>query len=94
MSKNIIIPGIILLALSLTNCNSHSVTDMANLKVTKTDSLPLVFPDNKSDIIDKQLRYEAALKFAEQQLPSTLKEWEDYRTKLRNEVIKKAGVRD
>ncbi len=93
MSKNIIIPGIILLALGLTNCNSHSVTDIANLKVTKTDSLPLVFPDNKSDIIDRQLRYEAALKFAEQQLPSTLKEWAVYRTKLRNEVINKANVR-
>ena len=94
MSKKIVILGLILFALTLTNCNSHSVTDMVNLEVTKTDSLPLVFPDNKSDIIDKQLRYEAALKFAEQQLPSTMKEWEDYSTKLRNEVINKAGVRD
>jgi hypothetical protein len=93
MSNSIIIPGIILLALGLTNCNSHPVTDMANLKGSKTDSLPLVFPDNKADIIDKQLRYEAALKFAEQRLPSTMQEWEGYRTKLRNEVINKAGVR-
>lgn len=93
MSRYINVPGVILLALTLTNCNSHSLTDMANLKVTGTDSLPLVFPENKSDIIDRQLRYEASLKFSEQQLPATMKEWEVYRTKLRSEVINKAGVR-
>ena len=59
---------------------------------TKTDSLPLVFPANQSDITDKSLRYEAAMKFAENQLPRTAKEWEEYRIKLRNEVILKAGV--
>ena len=93
MSKRILILGISLLTLISGSCDRNPVTVQAPFQVETTDTLPLVFPDNKSDIIDKQLRYEAALKFAEQQLPSTLKEWEDYSTKLRNEVIKKAGVR-
>jgi hypothetical protein len=92
MSKNFITAGIILIGLAFTNCSSRAVTDMANLKSTMTDSLPLVFPDNKSDIIDKQLRYEASLKFSENQLPGSLKEWEQYSVKLRNEVMKAAGV--
>ena len=93
MSKRILILGISLLALISGSCDRNPVTVQAPFQVETTDTLPLVFPDNKSDIIDKQLRYEAALKFAEQQLPSTMNEWEDYSTKLRDQVIKKAAVR-
>jgi hypothetical protein len=92
MNKNIVIIGIYLFALPLGTCKSRTETVLSNYKVVPTDSLPVVFPENKSDLIDKQLRYEAALRFAEHQLPGTMKEWEEYRVKLRNEVITRAGV--
>jgi hypothetical protein len=92
MRKFIIILGISLFSLACSHCSTNTGSDRSTLKVESTDSLPLVFPVNKSDLIDKKLRYEAALKFAEHQLPGTLKEWEVYGIKLREEVIKKAGV--
>jgi hypothetical protein len=57
-----------------------------------TDSLPAVLPKNHADLIESELRYEAELKFGEHQLPNNLKEWEKYRTQLKSEIIKKAGV--
>ncbi len=92
MRKNIVITGICLFALTFNNCNSNKGTGQLNYKVAPTDSLPLVLPLNKSDLLDRQLRYEASIRFAEHQLPRTIKEWEDYKVKLRSEVVKKAGV--
>lgn len=92
MRKNIVITGIFLYILIFSNCTTNEGPYQLNTRITPTDSLPPVFPENKSDLTDKELRYEAALKFAEHQLPGTLKEWDVYRTKLREEVIKKAGV--
>ena len=74
------------------NCRQASTTDLSTRNVEPTVSLPLVFQGNESDLTDKKLRYEAALKFSENQLPASKKELEIYRTNLRNEVIKKAGV--
>jgi hypothetical protein len=79
--------------LAFSNCTSNIRPGEFSSNFSPTDSLPLVLPLNKSDLIDRQLRYEAAMKFAQLQLPSTIKEWEVYRTKLRNEVIKKANIR-
>jgi len=82
MDKQIFMLCLVIFALIFSKCNTKNGRDHLTFQVEPTDTLPLVFPDNKSDIIDKQLRYEAALKFAEQQLPSTMTEWEDYSTKL------------
>ena len=92
MNKNIIIAVMTFIVVTFSNCNTNAVTDMSVFNVGPTDSLPFVLPANKSDLIDKQLRYEAALRFSEQQLPGTLKEWETYRINLKNAVISKAGV--
>jgi hypothetical protein len=92
MNRNFTIPGIGIIAILSATCNNHTVSDKAATQVTKTDSLPIVFPANHSDIVDKSLRYEAALQFAENELPATLNEWEAYSTNLRNQVILKAGV--
>jgi hypothetical protein len=56
------------------------------------DSLPLVLAPNRADLIEGRLRHEAMLKFAEHKLPDNPKEWEAYRAKLKNEILKKAGV--
>lgn len=56
------------------------------------DSLPMVFPKNHSDMIENRLRSEAAIRFSVNQLPSDLKEWETFKLKLKNEIIRKAGV--
>jgi hypothetical protein len=92
MGKNIVITGICLFALTFSNCNSKNGTGHLNYAVAPTDSLPLVLPFNKSDLLDRELRYEASIRFAEHQLPGTMKEWEEYKVKLRSEVVKKAGV--
>ena len=57
-----------------------------------TDSLPTVLTQNRSDIIGSKLKNESFLRFAQHQLPKTKQEWGNYRTHLRNEIIKKAGV--
>ena len=92
MSKRIFILVISLLTLASVSCDRHPVTVQAPSKITPTDSLPLVFPANKSDLIDKKLRFEASLKFAEHQLPFNLEEWEAYKVSLRNEIIRKASI--
>jgi hypothetical protein len=92
MNKNIVITGLCLFALAFSNCNHNKGTGQLNFKVAPTDSLPLVLPLNKSDLIDVALRHEASVRFAVHQLPGTIREWEEYKTKLRSEIVKKAGV--
>jgi hypothetical protein len=60
--------------------------------VENPDSLPLVLPENHADLIAGKLRNEALLKFSQHRLPDNLKEWEEYRVNLKNEIIKKACV--
>ena len=74
------------------DCKRASAADMSIRNVAPTVNIPQVFQGNETDITAKKLRYEAALKFSENQLPATKMELEIYRTNLRNEVIKKAGV--
>jgi dienelactone hydrolase len=57
-----------------------------------SDSLPSVFPSGHSDIIGSKLKHEAVMKFAEIQLPENQGEWETYRIKLRNEILKNTGA--
>lgn len=84
--------GLFLAVALLPQCKRSAVTGRSDIAVSVTDSLPDVFPGNGPDLIDKKLRHEAAVRFLENQLPNTLKEWEEYRVRLRNEVIRKAGV--
>jgi hypothetical protein len=56
------------------------------------DSLPNVLTQNHADLLGSKLKREAFLRFAEYQLPKTQQEWKIYKTHLRNEIIKKAGV--
>jgi dienelactone hydrolase len=56
------------------------------------DSLPSVFPVNHPDLIACKLKNEAIIKYCENQLPDNLIEWESYRIKLKNEIIRKSGA--
>lgn len=60
--------------------------------ISASDSLPSVFTGGHPDILGIKLKHEAVMKFAEFQLPDKQEEWESYRIKLRNEIIKKTGV--
>ena len=63
-----------------------------NSAINPADSLPLVLPANKSDLVENKLRNEAYIKFATHQLPENLKEWDEYKCKLRKTIIAKTGV--
>ena len=56
------------------------------------DSLPEALAKNHADLFASRLRFNALSKFAINELPNNLKEWEKYRTKLKTEIIGKAGV--
>lgn len=58
----------------------------------KTDSLPYVLPRNHADLLEGKLRLEAMIKFGVNQLPDNLKDWEAYRVKLKDEIIRKTGT--
>jgi hypothetical protein len=92
MRKSVLMLCLGLIAISFHDCRRTAATGNSVSPVMVSDSLPDVFPGNRSDLTDKKLRHEAAVKYYENQLPGTLKEWEEYRSRLRNEVIKKAGV--
>jgi Acetyl xylan esterase (AXE1) len=92
MRKYIITVCISLTVILFNSCSSSTGGDRFALQNQKTDSLPDVMTENRSDLIAVKLKHEASLRFSEHQLPATLKEWEVYRVQLRNEVISKAGV--
>src|SRR2546423_1354607 len=56
------------------------------------DSLPNVLTENHEDLVGSRLKNEAFLRFVQHQLPKTKREWENYRSHLREEIIRKAGV--
>jgi len=56
------------------------------------DSLPNVLTENRGDILGSRLKNDAFLRFVQHQLPKTKTEWENYRSQLRREIIRKAGV--
>ncbi len=92
MRRYVIIFCLGLFTLMFRNCTSSMGGDRPSGQYRKTDSLPDVLTENRSDLIAIKLKHEASLKFSEHQLPATLKEWEAYRVQLRDEVIRKAGV--
>ncbi|MET6997548.1 alpha/beta hydrolase family protein [Chitinophaga defluvii] len=62
--------------------------------VSSIDSsrLPAVFTDAPMDIINLQLKQQAALAFQMHQLPQTRQEWEVLRTQLKATVLRKTGA--
>lgn len=66
--------------------------DRFALPAENTDSLPAVLTKNHADLIESKLRLDAVMKFPEHQLPQNLSEWEQFRVKLKNEILKKARV--
>ncbi len=92
MNKIIITIALSFSVLSFSGCNNNKKTEQADFHVVRIDSLPEVLPSNKSDLTDKRLRLEAALKYAENELPLTRDEWNDHKAILRNRIMSKAGV--
>jgi hypothetical protein len=77
----------------LTSLSAHAIgTDLPGCFAGSNDSLPLVLPKNHSDLTESRLRNEAFIRFGVNQLPVSLKDWETYRIKLKNEIIRKLGV--
>ncbi len=82
-----------LLIFSQFKVSATPMTDRSSSSSGISDSLPLVLTKNRADLIESKLRHEALLKFAEHELPDNPKEWETYRVTLKNEILKKAGVK-
>jgi hypothetical protein len=61
-------------------------------KQTRADSLPRVLNKGQADLIAANLRHQAVLKFATHQLPSLPEEWKKERVKIKNDIIRKAGI--
>lgn len=86
----IIIAGLI--SILIRNCNiPPEIHSTANIDEGK--SLPNVFAENHSDLISGRLRFEAVSQFVKHLLPDDLSEWEAYRSNLKNEIIRKAGIK-
>ena len=58
----------------------------------ETAHLPNIFSENHGDLVEMNLRHEAAQKFPLYQLPQTKKEWEKYKVMLKNLLVKKTGA--
>jgi len=86
----ILIAGLILILIQ--NCNIPSETHPA-ADVNTNKGLPDVFAQNHSDLISGRLRFEAVSQFVKHHLPDDLSEWETYRSNLKNEIIRKAGIK-
>jgi hypothetical protein len=83
--------GLIIFYAHVNGISLHS-EDRFTFLSESSDSLPAVLTKNHKDLIAGKLRYEAALKFVELQLPNNLKDWETYKVQLKKEIIEKAGV--
>ncbi len=88
--NRIVIFSIGILALFFIQCQSPDKNYEAQRQV-KIDSLPDVLPENRDDLIYSKVRHEAKVKFATHQLPDNLKGWEEYRVRLKEEIITKTG---
>lgn len=80
------------LLFNFTPGNVSFQSDRSIFKAGLTDSLPHVFPESHADLIAGKLKFDAILKYSEHKLPDNLKDWEIYRIKLRDEIIKKTGI--
>lgn len=64
----------------------------SGVSLSKTDSLPAIFPENHADIVASRLRHEARMRFMQFDLPETKDEWEVFKAQLREKIIDKTGI--
>ena len=81
----------LLILLISTSSIAQSNSDTSAI-AKRTEALPNVFTEPHGDLIESKLRQEAVLRFPLFQLPRTKNEWDTYRVKLKNEIIKKTGA--
>ena len=81
----------LLILLISTSSIAQSNSDTSAI-AKRTETLPNVFTEPHGDLIESKLRQEAVLRFPLFQLPRTKNEWDTYRVKLKNEIIKKTGA--
>src|SRR5687768_6170580 len=59
---------------------------------TTADTVPRVFNAGHGDLIAMNLRHQAALKFTTHHLPTHPDKWKTERARIKNEIVKKAGI--
>ncbi len=89
--KRILIPVLCGFALVINSCGDKR-TDKNNYQDSVQDSLPDILAENHSDLIYANMRYEAALKFAQHVLPLRPEELIKYKSELRKKIIEKSGI--
>ena len=57
------------------------------------NDLPVVLPENRSDLIFNRLRNEAVKQYAIHQVPACPEEWTSYKALLREQIIEKTGIK-
>src|SRR5690554_650017 len=83
---------IMIFSLVLSFIGNGFTISVAQSELTSVDTLPLVLPVNKSDLVESNLKNEAFVKFATHQLPDNLEEWNEYKSELRRTITEKTGV--
>lgn len=86
--------------LAMNSCKNNQInlpeksssSDSSNWILPNTDSLPIVLINNHSDLIGAKLRFDAMRCFTVNQLPDNLKDWEERRIQLKNQILEKTGV--
>jgi hypothetical protein len=71
---------------------SLSLTENEN-QHNNPDSLPAVFPENRSDLMFSRLRNEAVLRYATHLIPASIEEWSSHKALLREQIMEKTGIR-
>ncbi|MBK9390705.1 MAG: acetylxylan esterase [Bacteroidetes bacterium] len=89
--KQIIIQVLCFLVLLINGCGDKN-KGKNSTHGSVTDSLPDILAENHSDLIYANMRYEAALKFAQHVLPLGPEELIKYKIELRKKIIEKAGI--
>ena len=78
---------------TVTPLNDQASPDQALWEIGNgPDSLPRVLSPGHADLITANLRHQAVLQFATHRLPTLPDEWKKEREKIKNEIIKKAGI--
>ncbi|MDD4108986.1 MAG: hypothetical protein PHH93_09725, partial [Prolixibacteraceae bacterium] len=88
--KKMILISIGVISLIATQCTSPENKPDVRPQVN-FDSIPDILPENRNDLIHSKVRHEAKVLFATHRLPDNLKDWEEYRIALKEEIIKKTG---
>jgi hypothetical protein len=87
---SIFLLSLLLFFTSISSIAQSNADTFATVKGTAI--LPNVFTEPHGDLIESKLRQEAVLQFPLFQLPRTKNEWNTYRVKLRDEIIKKTSA--